>query len=62
MRLISLALITTVAMLALAGPTFAGTRTNTLIATDGPGYTITMNYRFVCDPHVLIMHGVLKVT
>jgi plastocyanin len=113
MRLISLALITTVAMLALAGPTFAGTRTNTLIATDGPGYTITMNektvkagsyvvivkdrspihdfhltgpgvdkktsvpavgttrwtvklkkgtYRFVCDPHALIMHGVLKVT
>jgi plastocyanin len=113
MRAINLILITTVAILALADPTFAVTRTNTLAGTDGPGFTITMSkkavkagtyvivvhdrssihnfhltgpgvnkktsvagvsrtkwavrlkkgtYRFVCDPHIAIMHGVLKVS
>jgi plastocyanin len=113
MRAINLALITIVAALAFAVPTFAATRANTLTGTVGPGFTITMNkktvtagtyvitihdrssihdfhltgagvnkvtsvpatgttkwtvklkkgtYRFVCDPHSAIMHGVLKVT
>jgi plastocyanin len=113
MRPISLALSTVIASLALAAPVFAATSTTTLIGTDGPGFTITMNkrivkagtylmvihdrstihdfhltgpgvnkttsvpfvgtvkwtvklkrgtYRFVCDPHIAIMHGVLKVT
>jgi plastocyanin len=113
MRPIKLTLIAIVAILALAAPTFAATDTNTLIGTDGPGFTITMNkktvkagtyvitirdrssihdfhltgpgvnkvtsvpkvgttkwtvklkkgtYRFVCDPHRAIMHGILKVT
>ncbi len=113
MRVIHLTLITAVAILALAAPTFAASRANTLTGTDGPGFTITMNkktvkagtyvitihdrssihnfhltgpginkatsvqavgtkkwtvklkkgtYRFVCDPHRAIMHGVLKVT
>jgi plastocyanin len=114
MRSISLALTTVVAILAFAAaPTFAATKTSTLIATDGPGFTITMNkktvragtylivvhdrspihnfhlagpgvnkatsvpavstvkwtvklkkgtYTFVCDPHVAVMKGVLKVT
>jgi alcohol dehydrogenase (cytochrome c) len=96
-----------------AAPSSPTARTNTLIGTDGPGFTITMNkktvkagryvitirdrspihnfhltgpgvdkktsvpavhttkwtvtlkkgiYRFVCDPHRTIMHGILKVT
>ena len=43
MRTIKLAVITSVAILALAAPTFAATRTNTLTGTFGPGFTITMN-------------------
>jgi plastocyanin len=113
MRPIKLALFAIVATLAVAAPTFAATNANPLIATDGPGFTITMNkktvkagtyvitihdrstihnfhligpgvnkktsvaavsttkwtvklkkgtYKFVCDPHKTIMHGVLKVT
>jgi plastocyanin len=113
MRRTTLALITAVAILALAAPTFAATSTNTLTGTDGPGFTISMNkktvkagtyvitihdrspihnfhltgpginkktsvpavgttkwtvklkkgtYKFVCDPHIAIMHGVLHVT
>ena len=101
------------ATLALAGTAPAATQVNTLIGTDGPGFTITMSkktvpagiyiitirnrsaihnfhltgpgvdkrtslgkiytttwkvtlkkgaYRFVCDPHAAIMHGILKVT
>ena len=113
MRRIGIALLTTVAVLAVVGSTSAATSANTLVGTDGPGFTITMSkktvragtyvvtikdrsaihdfhltgpgvnkktsvagvgttrwtvklkkgtYRFVCDPHVAIMHGVLKVT
>jgi plastocyanin len=113
MRYIKLALITSVAILALAAPTFASTNANTLTGNVGPGFTITMNkkivklgayvitihdrsaihnfhltgpgvnkktsvpgvgtttwrlmlkkgtYKFVCDPHLAIMHGVLRVT
>ena len=47
MRGIYLTLITTVAILALAAPTFAATRMNTLTGTDGPGFTITMNKKTV---------------
>jgi plastocyanin len=100
-------------VLAVPGLAPAATRNNTLIGTDGPGFTITMSkqtvkagtytivindksnihnfhltgpgvnkltsvpwvgtktwtvklkkgiYRFVCDPHVAIMKGVLRVT
>ena len=110
---LKLSLIAIVATLALAAPSFAAASTRTLIGTDGPGFTITMNkktvkagtyvitirdrstihnfhltgpginkktsvsavattkwtvklkkgtYKFVCDPHAAIMHGVLKVT
>jgi plastocyanin len=113
MQPIKLTLITIVAALALAAPTFAATNANTLTGTVGPGFTITMNkkivkhgayvitihdrsaihnfhltgpgvnkktsvpgvgtttwkltlkkgtYKFVCDPHLAIMHGVLRVT
>jgi plastocyanin len=113
MQPIKLTLITIVAVLALAAPTFASTNANTLSGTVGPGFTINMNkktvkhgayvitihdrsaihdfhltgpgvnkktsisgvatttwkltlkkgtYKFVCDPHLAIMHGVLKVT
>ena len=113
MQPIKLTLIAIIAVLTLAAPTFAATNANTLIGTDGPGFTITMNkktvkagtyvitihdrssihnfhltgpgvnkktsvpavgttkwtvklkkgtYKFVCDPHIAIMHGVLKVT
>ena len=47
MRTIKLAMITAVAILALAAPTFAATRTNTLTGTVGPGFTITMNKKTV---------------
>jgi plastocyanin len=47
MRGIYLILIATVAILALAAPTFAATRMNTLTGTDGPGFTITMNKKTV---------------
>lgn len=47
MRIISVAFIAIVASLALAVPSFAGARTNTLIGTDGPGFTITMNKKTV---------------
>jgi plastocyanin len=106
------ALVASAAGLALPGLASAGAA-NTLVGTDGPGFTITMNqksvkagtykivindksnihnfhltgpgvnkltsvpnvytttwtvtlkkgtYKFVCDPHAAIMHGVLKVT
>jgi plastocyanin len=111
MTRISIALVSLLATLAVA--TSAGAATPTLIGTDGPGFTITLNkktvkagtylfvihdrspihnfhitgpgvnkmtsvpavgttrwvvklrkgiYRFVCDPHVAIMSGELKVT
>jgi plastocyanin len=106
-------LVLIVAAAALAIPTPAATRANTLTAVVGPGFNISMNkktvpagtyvivvqdkssihnfhfygsgvnkttsvvaigtsqwtvklkkgiYKFVCDPHAAIMHGVLKVT
>jgi plastocyanin len=113
MRRIALGLIAILATLALAAPGFAAAKAKTLVGTDGPGFTITMNkktvkagtyvitihdrssihnfhltgpgvnkktsvpkvsttkwtvklkkgtYKYVCDPHATIMHGVLKVT
>ena len=47
MRTIKLAVITSVAILTLAAPTFAATHTNTLTGTVGPGFTITMNKKTV---------------
>ena len=107
MRPLNLVLTTMAASLALAAPTLAATKVNTLTGTDGPGFTISMSkttvkagtyvitihdfhltgpgvnkttsvpaigttkwtvklkkgtYKFVCDPHAAIMHGVLNVT
>ena len=113
MRSVHLLLISIVAAVALAAPVLAASPATTLIGTDGPGFTITMNkktvkagtyvvvvrdrspihnfhligrgvdkatsvagvgtkrwklkltkgtYNLVCDPHVAIMRGVLKVT
>ena len=47
MRTIKLAVITSVAILALASATSAATHTNTLTGTVGPGFTITMNKKTV---------------
>jgi plastocyanin len=47
MRTVKLALLAIVAPLALAVPSFGAARTNTLIGTDGPGFTITMNKKTV---------------
>jgi plastocyanin len=47
MRYTTLALIATVALLALMPAAFAATRTNTLSGTDGPGFTITMTKKTV---------------
>jgi plastocyanin len=113
MRKVILPLVAIVAAAALAIPTIAATRANTLTAVVGPGFNISMSkktvpagtyvivvhdrstihnfhltgpgvnkttsvlavgtsrwtvklkkgtYKFVCDPHAAIMHGVLKVT
>ena len=113
MRTVILLLVSIVAAAALAVPVTAATRANTLTATVGPGFNISMNkktvtagtyvivvhdkssihnfhflgrgvgkttsvvgigtshwtvklkkgtYKFVCDPHAAIMHGLLKVT
>jgi len=44
---LKLSLIAIVATLALAAPSFAAASTRTLIGTDGPGFTITMNKKIV---------------
>jgi plastocyanin len=57
MRAIYLSLITAVAVLALAAPTFAASRANTLTGTDGPGFTITMNKKTVkAGTYVITIH------
>ena len=57
MRAIYLPLITAVAVLALAAPTFAASRVNTLTGTDGPGFTITMNKKTVkAGTYVITIH------
>ena len=57
MRPTNLTLIAMVATLALAAPTFAGTRANTLTATDGPGFTITMSKQTVkAGTYVITVH------
>jgi plastocyanin len=57
MRPIKLTLIAIVAILALAAPTFAASRTNTLSGTDGPGFTITMNKKTVkAGTYVITIH------
>jgi plastocyanin len=47
MRAINLTLISIVAVLAFAMPTFAGAKANTLTGTVGPGFTISMNKKTV---------------
>jgi len=44
---LKLSLIAIVATLALAAQSFAAASTRTLIGTDGPGFTITMNKKIV---------------
>jgi plastocyanin len=57
MRAVYLTLIATVAIFAVAAPTFAASRANTLTGTDGPGYTITMNKRTVkAGTYVITIH------
>ena len=57
MRSINLALITIVAILSLAVPTYAATNTSTLIGTDGPGFTITMSKTTVkAGAYTIIIH------
>jgi plastocyanin len=57
MRAISLTLIATVAIFALAAPTLAASRTNTLTGTDGPGFTITMSKKSVkAGTYVITIH------
>ena len=59
MRPVNLGLIATVASLALAGPTFAATNTNTLTGTVGPGFTITMNKKTVkAGTYVITIHEI----
>jgi plastocyanin len=57
MRAISLTLIATVAIFALAAPTLAASRTNNLTGTDGPGFTITMSKKSVkAGTYVITIH------
>jgi plastocyanin len=57
MRHINLALISIVATLALAAPTFAATKANTLTGTVGPGFTISMNKSTVkAGTYVITIH------
>jgi plastocyanin len=63
MRHIKLALITTVAVLALAAPTFAATNANTsLTGTVGPGFTISMNKKTVkAGTYVITIHDLASI-
>jgi len=61
MRTAKLALIAIVASLALAVPSLAAARTKTLIGTDGPGFTITMNKKTVKDPNRIYVGQVLRI-
>jgi plastocyanin len=47
MGTVKLALIAIVSTLTLTVPSFAAAHTNTLVGTDGPGFTITMNKKTV---------------
>jgi len=62
MRHINLGLITIVAILALAAPTFAATKTNTLTGTVGPGFTISMNKKTVkAGTYVITIHDLSSI-
>jgi plastocyanin len=57
MRLITAALATALAMLALASSTFGAVSTGTLTGTVGPGFTITMNKKTVkAGKYVITIH------
>jgi plastocyanin len=54
---LSAALLGTIAALAVPGLASAAARTNTLIGTDGPGFTITMNKKTVkAGTYTIIIH------
>lgn len=55
MRTAKLASIAIVASLGLAVSSFAAARTNSLVGTDGPGFTITMNKKTVKAGKYLII-------
>ena len=62
MRVINLALTTIVASLALAAPTLAATKANTLTGTDGPGFTITMSKKTVkAGTYVITIHDLASI-
>ena len=62
MRLITGALTTILATLALAGPTLAATNANTLTGTVGPGFTITMNKMTVkAGTSVITVHDLASI-
>ena len=62
MRTINLTLITIVSILALAAPTFAATKVNTLTGTDGPGFTITMNKKTVkAGTYAITIHDLASI-
>ena len=62
MQPIKLTLITIVAALALAAPTFASTNANTLTGTVGPGFTITMNKKTVkAGTSVITIHDLASI-
>ena len=51
------AVVAMAAALALPGLASAGTRSNTLIGTDGPGFTITMNKKTVkAGTYTIVIH------
>jgi plastocyanin len=62
MRLITVGLTTIVATFALAGSSFAATKTNTLTGTVGPGFTITMNKKTVkAGSYVITIHDLASI-
>jgi plastocyanin len=62
MRAINLTLITIVAALAFAVPTFAAAKANTLTGTVGPGFTISMNKKTVkAGTYVITIHDLASI-
>ncbi|MDX6590835.1 MAG: hypothetical protein QOJ13_31 [Gaiellales bacterium] len=62
MRLISVGLTTILATLALASSTLAAANAETLTATVGPGFTITMNKKTVkAGTYVITIHDLASI-
>jgi plastocyanin len=64
MRSIALGLISIVAVLALAAPSFAARKANTLTGTDGPGFVISMSAKATTGtpPPKTVKHGKYVIT